>query len=500
MEEADVRAHAVRLKVAYDLGVGAQMENLPCSPIHVEPKYRVSAGDSDCLIESCSGSVSKQAYLQLYRIVQILFPTLQKWRAEVLNGMMNIDDRGEYRENGSVRMRSDANAIILSSSASNASIRVFPNFLHGCLEAIPAQQCLNTDQKEYLRTIRSLGEAVSLVNGEPGSTQEATLTPLGSPSKRMFQSPPKAPLSQPRGMSGIYAAINQINEGNSSGIREGIAYLQIVCRESECAETAAKAGVLTVLVKASAFMMATTAFGPTEQLSMLTLTASMILDSQKEEPQKSIASKSLVQAFIDIHQRPCANPALLLQFMIAMNQRADVKAEAIKHNLASHLSSIYIQKSPLLEPLAHALISGNSENSGRNDANMLHNNKNGSVNNDISPRETDGSRVPKLSLGSIKKCGEDLIQSPTGLTRATRREKKTSTWTYEDHTSKSVSNFTDEQNSQYQMSYLAQALGESLVAQDLPAIIGHKRRDEELGNLKQLDDADLQKGTYLESL
>eukprot|EP00889_Picochlorum_renovo_P000532 jgi/Picre1/27562/NNA_000529.t1 len=330
------------------------------------------------------------------------------------------------------------------------SLRMYPGRGHQRLEEtfVWCQICclgleaVRMDREESptmcLRTIRQFDDVLAIVHGVPGAVH-SDCTPLPSPQRQTaFQSPVKKSVSHTREMD-VESAISLIYACSVSGFKDGTSYLNTVCKDVHMAECAVQNGVLTALVQAS-----------------------------------KVSHETLVNDFAESLCETCANPALMIQFLTAMLHRPDVKEAAIDLKLYNALSTMYMNRLPLLEPLARALLSEH----GRRGMEVAEAKQAQSSPASVSTPTPVSSRnsVPMLSLDSLQgEDDENLCMSPdSGLTRATRREHRSSNQVVVDASAPDRSLF-GQPSAMQELDHLAQALGESLVAQDLPSVIGYRR-------------------------
>lgn len=533
-----------QLRVAYRMhGDTLHIGSVPVPAVKVKPEY-VNEGYFGSTLASCSGNVSKRVYMVLFRLLHILFPTLGAWNRRSLEarslGMEVVADEdrgGVVYSLQSVQFLQPNEFIERGWGASSGDVvLVKPNFLLGCLEAVRRQRVLrpgggdsddcdhsegNSDrddkygtgddselgegpdshaaadraasgragstafeERSCLKTVRHLDDVLGLLKGVGSLDQYGT--PLSSPQKDRsfsFQSPAKKPLNADKGMD-LKLAISMIEMGTTSNFRDGALFLQTACQSQKKTEYAIRKGAFRALVVSSSMMLASKVMGSVEQLSILTMTASQLLD--KSSPAVA-AERVLVREFGAALQRSVANPALVLHFLTAMIHRADIKEAAIEQKMYNALALMYIHKLPLLEPLAGALVTPNagtgtdaaSTNTAPPTTPIPTNESNNFMHGFVSTptkigRRMHGVSVPPLSLTSPESA-ERVSQSPAGLTRATRRESDLANQVVKD-TSTALDKRIKKQNAGDELEHLAQALGESLVAKDLPSLIEYRRR------------------------
>lgn len=469
--------------MAYDIGAGVQTSQVPIRTIQVDPVFEFREGGP--VLVGCSGEVSKRIYIILFRLAHIMFPSLDAWKHSFQTSDEITFDRDVSMATSKVFVDAESMdgclvfSLIVSHRPINAT-SVRPNFLLSCLEVseVPEIGELDTilklkDAPVCLRTVRELQDVLVKVKGRGKLTPGCT--PVPSPRKQQFfQSPAKKPMFVDSCMD-IKTAVTLIELGTSSEFRDGSLYIQSICKSSTVADIAVRKGIFRALVTASTSLLNSPVMGKVEQLTILTLTASQVLDHCSNP---STSSKTLVGEIIESLGRPVANYILALQFTTAMIHRPDVKDSAIELQLYNALSAMYISKLPLLEPLAAALTASSGTNRATNTMKV----DNMTVYNELDTEslvlaETRAS-VPLLGLDTLPIEDEHLSLSPanSGLTRATRRENIISKSAYA-HRKFEENRDTDRpQSASHELDHLAQALGESLVAQDLPALIGLRRR------------------------
>ncbi len=528
-----------QLRVAYRMhGDTVHIGSVPVPAVKVKPDY-VNEGHFGSTLSGCTGNVSKRVYMVLFRLLHILFPTLDAWNHRSLEaGSLGMEVCAD-EERGGV-------SYSLQSTNSNESVErdrresdgdavlVKPNFLLGCLEAVRQRRVLRPEvvdngrndgvdsdhmgfdgsipgtlgdagvgdssghhgtgftssraasivleERACLKTVRHMDDVLGVLNGVGSLDQRST--PLSSPEKHRsfsFQSPAKKPLNADKAMD-LKLAISMIEMGTTSNFRDGALFLQAACQSQKKADYAVRKGAFRALVMSSSMMLASKVMGSVEQLSILTMTASQLLDKSSTEV---AAERVLVREFSAALQRSVANPALLLHFLTAMIHRPDIKEAAIEQKMYNALALLYIQKLPLLEPLADALVTPRTAGTQtgapatqRTVAGEINDSNNFMHGFESTPTKIGmhkhGVSVPPLSLAAAVSA-ERVSQSPAGLTRATRRESDLANQVVKD-TARSIDKRMKKQNAGDELEHLAQALGESLVAKDLPSLIEYRRR------------------------
>jgi len=335
----------------------------------------VDDGHFGSALVGCSGNVSKRVYMLLFRLLHILFPTLEAWNRSSLESAarvpgIRVDANAESPGSASgsrggvvyslrqpsSHARRNASSTSASTSASTSGSRVHgvlvkPNFLLGCLEAVRQQRVVdespgrdgrddsndndngdgndndddsmegddaNTrqlkdavriqlvfEEQSCLKTVRHLDDVIGLLTN--AGTLDENSTPLSSPHKHRtfsFQSPAKKPLHGDNALD-VKLAVSMIEMGATSDFRDGAMFLQMACQSREKAEYAIRKGAFRALVMSSSMMLASKVMGSVEQLSILTMTASQLLDRSSAS---SAPERALVKEFVGALQRPTANP------------------------------------------------------------------------------------------------------------------------------------------------------------------------------------------------
>ncbi len=478
-EVSEVLEGNARLFVAYDIGAGVQISQVPIRSIRVEPIFETRGP----VLMGSAGVITKRIYIILFRLVHILFPTMESWKLSLMHSDEITFDRNVAMTTSKVLVDicSRDGSLIFSQFVSYKEMNmtyIKPNFLLSCLEACevddpredPSKDVENKILTVCLRSVRQLRDVLAKVRG----IGQLSTTPLPSPRHHIFQSPAKKPIVTDSCLD-IKTAVSMVEMGTASDFRDGSLYLQSICKSPSVTDIAVRKGVFRALVSASVSLLSSPIMGTVEQLSILTLTTSQVLDHCTHVLS---SSKILVTEIIESLKRPIANYKLSLQFITAMIHRSDVKDAAIELQLYNALSGMYINRLPLLEPLADALTACDDDGASNDiddhtdiddDSSNIH-----STPASFSSRAKRGN-VPLLGLESLPSVDGHLALSPTnsGLTRATRRNQVSARISDIDSAG---SDGESRLSATHEMDHLAQALGESLVAQDLPCLIGLRRR------------------------
>ena len=371
----------------------------------------------------------------------------------------------------------------------------------------------------------------------------------------MFQSPSKPP-RRASGVEDLVAeGVGLVEVCSSAQLRDGATMLQAAAALPGGAVAAIDAGAMEALVSAASTILPSTMMGMTEQLTLLALTVAALLDTDTSSPAEDSANGGgmgavrLVYALSSGLQIACANPVLLCKLLVALLQRSDVRLEAIRQELWVTISATYLRKSPLLEPLAIALLSPSATSAASSGgaptltpssssppprSGALHRSPlrsplgqtpgEGMDIDALSPSTTTtpagpsattpqssgsdrtsggsgvggsggGKRsVPRLTLpppsssdishlpgASLAAMHVAAAATPKGgLTRATRRELSATPTEWHPPAlpwfSPRTYSASKDTSATAEMEVVAEALGESLMAMDLPSLVAHKRR------------------------
>lgn len=263
-------------------------------------------------------------------------------------------------------------------------LRIAINFSHACIELREPVAEPTGAVSRCLRSITSLDEALVALHARTGRAMATpssasagdgrasssspsgggtvdTLSPLRqqSAARRQqflaFQSPAKPPIKVGTSMESVREGIRLVRICSSAMLREGTALLHAAASNPVSAAAAIEQGAMEALVTAAASVLPSGVMGGTEQLTMFTLCASSLLDGAIGQPCRGAART--VSALASALQHSAANPLLLCKLLVALLQRPDVKLEALEQGLVQTISETYLRKSPLLEPLAKALLS-----------------------------------------------------------------------------------------------------------------------------------------------
>lgn len=101
-----MKAHVAELHVAFDLGGGVRTHSVPIKPVTVELEYGTRE-DGGIVLKGCSGVVSKRSYVTLYRLVHILFPTMEAWQYSLDHSSQVTLSRSKAEEYDLIYMTSE---------------------------------------------------------------------------------------------------------------------------------------------------------------------------------------------------------------------------------------------------------------------------------------------------------------------------------------------------------------------------------------------------------
>lgn len=451
--------------------------------------------------------ITAKVHQQLYRLVHTLFSSLQRWDADLCSGggvtMAGVTQLGRAAPGGGhIRTKTSEEGLLLEVHCAQSSIiargMVVINFRLACLELHTnetADGLPGTHQygaTKCLRTVHSLDEAVAALQVK--SKQIAPASPSSSPSKTPgshsrsalpFHSPSKPPRRSNKVADLIREGVAMVQGCSSAQLREGATMLQSAAATPGGAIASIEGGAMEALVAAASTVLPSTIMGTAEQLTLLALTIAALLDGDSE--QRGRGAARLVAALVSSLHTACANPVLLFKILLALLQRRDVRLEALRQGLWNTISAAYLRKTPLLEPLAAALLSPSVVTSAWKQRQAAHA---ASTPEPTRPSSPDGQDSPsptpqqgKLSVPRLLLPSEGDPQASTpagGLTRATRRELSATPSDWHPLSApwgspQSVSAAKDASASS-EMEGMAEALGESLMAMDLPSVVAHKRR------------------------
>jgi len=515
VDEQEASTGTAALNMSYFLGTEPQALSLPIKPLKLQPIRNLT--DKTAVFRAF---VNSKIHLQLYRLVNTLFPTLDRWDADLRTGgvvMISADGGSETTAAASTSgqlkaaVTEDGGLLLELHSIQTGSTsrgRVAINFRSACLELqtvdASGEEITPASASRCLRTLNSLDEAVAALQMQ--TTQELEAIPPSSrtsPSKVVpsdmrttlaFQSPSKPPRRASRVKDLVKEGVSLVQACSSAQLREGATMLQTAAVSKGGAASAIDGGAMEALVAAASTILPSTIMGTTEQLTVLALTIAALLDGDSSGAGKGQGVIRLVASLATGLETACANPILLCKLLVALLQRPDVRLEAIQQGLWTTVSSTYLRKSPLLEPLAAALLSPSVISSaGKHRASTSTRASSSEASSQATPLD---GRIPllaastppagKLSVPRLmlpSEGGDGAGGQPSnpsgGLTRATRRElsAKPTDWhppaapwgSPRRATTKDASALSE-------MEVLAEALGESLMAMDLPSAVSHKRR------------------------
>ncbi|KAL4536328.1 hypothetical protein Ndes2526A_g05859 [Nannochloris sp. 'desiccata'] len=515
VDEQEASTGTAALNMSYFLGTEPQALSLPIKPLKLQPIRNLT--DKTAVFRAF---VNSKTHLQLYRLVNNLFPTLDRWDANLrTGGVVMISANGGSSETiaaastpGQIRATvTEDGGLLLELHSVQTGItsrgRVAINFLSACLELqtvdASGDGIAPTSASRCLRTLNSLDEAVAALQMQ--TTQEFEPVP---PSSRMspskvapsdmrttlaFQSPSKPPRRASRVKDLVKEGVSLVQACSSAQLREGATMLQTAAVAKGGAASGIDAGAMEALVAAASTVLPSTIMGTTEQLTVLALTIAALLDGDSSAGGKGQGVIRLVASLATGLETACANPVLLCKLLVALLQRPDVRLEAIQQGLWTTVSSTYLRKSPLLEPLAAALLSpsvmslaGKHKNSTNTRSSSSEASSQATPLDGRSPLAastppTGKLCIPRLMLPSEGSdgAGGQPSNPSGGLTRATRRELSATPTDWHPPAAPWGSPrtaTTKDASALSEMEVLAEALGESLMAMDLPSAVSHKRR------------------------
>jgi hypothetical protein len=513
VDEEEAAMGVAALNISYFLGTEPQSLSLPIKSVSLQPIRNLT--DKTAVFRAY---VNSKVHLQLYRLVNNLFPTLERWDADLRTGGViminqNSSETAAASHPGQLSATvTDDGGLLLELHSAQTGVtsrgRVAINLRSACLELqtidASGDGITPTSASRCLRTLNSLDEAVTALQMQTMQELDQLpplLTSRISPSKVVpsdmrttlaFQSPSKPPRRTSRVKDLVKEGVCLVQACSSAQLREGATMLQTAAVAKGGAASGIDAGAMEALVAASSTILPSTIMGTTEQLTVLALTIAVLLDGDSSGGGKGQGVIRLVASLATGLETACANPVLLCKLLVALLQRPDVRLEAIQQGLWATISSTYSRKSPLLEPLAAALLSPSVMSSAGK-----HRNSTQASSSEPSSQVTPlaGGRSPLLSAAtppagklSIPRLmlpsegadgGEGQSSNPSGgLTRATRRELSATPTDWHPPAAPwgNPRTATQDASALSEMEVLAEALGESLMAMDLPSAVSHKRR------------------------
>ncbi len=514
VDEQEATTSSAALNMSYFLGTEPQSLSLPIKLLKLQPVRNIT--DKTAVFRAF---VNSKIHLQLYRLVNTLFPTLERWDADlraggavIINSNSNSSEPIGTLYPGQLRAAvTEDGGLLLELHNIETGItsrgRIAINFRSACLElqSVDASGEGNTptSTSRCLRTLNSLDEAIAALQMQtntqgyepPSSTSRISpskVVPSDMRSTLAFQSPSKPPRRASRVKDLVKEGVSLVQACSSAQLREGATMLQTAAVAKGGAASGIDAGAMEALVAAASTILPSTIMGTTEQLTVLALTIAALLDADSSGGGKGQGVIRLVASLATGLETACANPALLCKLLVALLQRPDVRLEAIQQGLWITISSTYLRKSPLLEPLAAALLSPSVMSSAGKHRSTGH-----ASSSEASSQATnfDGRSpllaaatppagklsIPRLMLPSEGGDGASGQSSnPSGgLTRATRRELSATPTDWHPPAAPwgdPRTAATKDSSASSEMEVLAEALGESLMAMDLPSAVSHKRR------------------------
>jgi serine/threonine protein kinase len=515
VDREEAATSSATLNMSYFLGSVPQSLSLPIKPLKLQPIRNIT--DKTAVFRAF---VNAKIHLQLYRVVNTLFPTLDRVDADVrASNVILVNDNdvsstttADASQPGQVRATvTEDGGLLLELHNIETGItsrgRIAINFRSACLELQTVDDSdddnASTSASRCLRTLNSLDEAIAALQMQAMQGSEAVAQVPSSrisPSKFVpsdmrttlaFQSPSKPPRRSSRVKDLVKEGVSLVQACSSAQLREGCTMLQTAAVAKGGAASGIDAGAMEALVAAASTILPSTIMGTTEQLTVLALTIAALLDGDSCGNSKGQGAIRLVASLATGLETACANPVLLCKLLVALLQRPDVRLEAIQQGLSTTVSATYLRKSPLLEPLAAALLSPSVMSSaGKHRSTQASSSEASSQSNTFDGRSpllaTSTPRAGKLSIPRLmlpseggEGAGGQSSNPSGGLTRATRRELSATPTDWHPPAApwgSPQTAATKDTSALSEMEVLAEALGESLMAMDLPSAVSHKRR------------------------
>ena len=364
VDAAAVDAGVGMLQVAYRMGGQPCHCPLPLKPLKLQPARRAAGASGLPTAETRSALaakaiVSSKTHMQVYRLVAGLFPKLAR-----LHGELTSDTRVQLElpgapvlglpPPGAVRATPSATGVLLEGLMTDGETRlsISINWNHACLE-LHSTSCSSgsgsgsgsTGASTCLRTVNCLEEALMTLRGEAGPAP-AGLSPLKPSGSSQHGSPSKPPLRPASGLESLQMGVELVQACTCAQLREGVALLSAAAGSTQLTTACLNLGAVEALVTAAATVVPSSMMGTTELLTSLVLALTALLESASPG---TYAAGRLISILAAALAQACANPLLLCQLMVALLQRPDVRAEAMRHGLASAIADMYLRKSTSLE-------------------------------------------------------------------------------------------------------------------------------------------------------
>jgi hypothetical protein len=237
------------------------------------------------------------------------------------------------------------------------------DFAHACLVLRDSTAAAACSSPDCLRTVNCLAEALAVLHHETGrlGPPSATASPIkaaaAAAAGHVFQSPAKPPLPAAMGPGALRLAVGLVQECGSAQLREGLAILSSAAGNPAMSAAAIAQGAMEALITAAATVLPSPMMGMAELLPSIAVAVTSLLDAA---PPAAYAAGRLVSILAAVLQQSCANPLLLCRLLVAVLERADVQAEAMRQGLAAPLADVYARMSPGAEAAAAELLPGHS--------------------------------------------------------------------------------------------------------------------------------------------
>ncbi len=244
-------------------------------------------------------------------------------------------------------------------------LTIAADFAHACLVLRAGQAAACATPNRCLRAVNSLEEALAVLHREAGRLgpslsaspvkQGGLSSAASSPARQpAFQSPAKPPLPvAANGTEALRLAVGLVQQCSSAQLREGLAILSAAAGNSELCAAALSFGAMEALATAAATVLPSHSMGMSELQPSLTVAVTSLLDAA---PPSAYAPGRLVSILAVLLQQSCANPLLLCRLLVALLQRPDVRAEAMRQGLATTIADVYVQLSPAAATAAAELL------------------------------------------------------------------------------------------------------------------------------------------------
>ena len=232
----------------------------------------------------------------------------------------------------------------LSTEGDAHRLTIIIDFQHACLVLREGGGAASTP--DCLRSVNSLAEALAVLHRETGRLGPSLTASPAKGSGRLpapAASPAKPPLPAAHGVDALRVAVDLVQACTPAQLREGLAILSTTAGNSNAAASAVACGALEALVTAAATVLPGPTMGMAELQSSLSVAVASLLNAA---PPAAYAAGRLVSILAAVLRQSCASPLLLCRVLVALLERADVRAEAMRQGLVGAVADMYSRLSP----------------------------------------------------------------------------------------------------------------------------------------------------------